>query len=88
MTVAVGFIPRITPARRVGVAERRLKPPTEFKRRSATRARAFTRNRGMNPTATIIPSLRDAHHACKEASGNAKRNPGLEDTIPLGLPSR
>ena len=58
MKVAVGFIPR-SELLAVRVAERRLNPLTEFRRRSATHAPRSCLNRGMNPTATVTSSLRE-----------------------------
>ena len=55
--VAVAFKPRIA-SQYAGVAERRLKSANEFKRRSATHD-LRPGQPWINPTATIIGSLRD-----------------------------
>jgi|GEM_PF-5921095 len=61
LIVAVGFNPRFRCSPTTRVAQRRLNACfTDFRRRSATRYQfRLASNRGLKPTATIKPSLRD-----------------------------
>ena len=70
MTVAVGFSPRVETGeimRRGATPERR--QPHRFNRRSATKNFTDT-HRGLKPTATFTPSLRDSSSARQQLRMN------------------